>query len=44
VVGLPTRGQAGKWIAGVLAGLLVLAGFVAVRKPQEGSSAGDSAG
>jgi hypothetical protein len=34
VLGLPTRHQAGKWIAGVLAGLLVAAGFVAARRPR----------
>jgi len=34
VLGLPTRSQAGKWIAGVLAGLLVAAGFVATRRPR----------
>jgi hypothetical protein len=32
VLGLPARQQAGKWIAGVLAGLLVAAGFVAARR------------
>jgi len=34
VLGLPTRHQAGKWIAAVLAGLLVAAGFVAARRPR----------
>jgi hypothetical protein len=34
VLGLPTRHQAGKWIAGVLAGLLVAVGFVAARRPR----------
>jgi hypothetical protein len=39
VLGLPTRHQAGKWIAGVLAGLLVAAGFVAARRPRPESKA-----
>jgi hypothetical protein len=34
VLGLPTRRQAGKWIAGVLAGLIVAAGFVVARRPR----------
>jgi hypothetical protein len=34
VLGLPTRHQAGKWIAAILAGLLVAAGFVAARRPR----------
>jgi hypothetical protein len=32
VYGLPTRGQAGKWIAGILAALLVVGGVVAARR------------
>ena len=32
VYGLPTRGQTGKWIAGVLVALLVVAGVVTVRR------------
>jgi hypothetical protein len=35
VLGLPTRQHAGKWIAAVLAGLLVAAGFVASRRPRK---------
>ena len=34
VLGLPTRSQTGKWIVGILAGLLVTAGFVAARRPR----------
>ncbi len=34
VHGLPTHDQAGKWIAGVLVGLLILAGIVAASKPR----------
>jgi len=37
VLGLPTRQQTGKWVAGLLAGLLVLAGLVAVRRPRKAS-------
>jgi hypothetical protein len=35
VLGLPTRQQAGKWIAAVLAGLLVAGGVVASRRPRK---------
>jgi len=34
VQGLPTRDKTGKWIAGVLAALLVLGGVVALRRPR----------
>ena len=34
VLGLPTRSQTGKWIVGILAVLLVTAGFVAARRPR----------
>lgn len=44
VYGLPTRSQTGKSIAGVLAGLLVLAGVVAIRKPQRTNATGVSTG
>ena len=35
VLGLPTRQQTGKWVAGLLAGLLVLTGFVAALRPRK---------
>jgi hypothetical protein len=35
VLGLPTRHQAGKWIAAVLASLIVAAGFVTARRPRK---------
>jgi hypothetical protein len=35
VLGLPTRQQTGKWIAAVLAGLLVAGGVVASRRPRK---------
>jgi hypothetical protein len=41
VVGLPTRGQAGKWIAAVLACLIVVAGIVTARKPRRTIPAGE---
>ena len=44
VLGLPTRHQAGKWIAGMLAGLLVAAGFVASRRPRKVVALGGKAG
>jgi hypothetical protein len=37
VLGLPTRQQTGKWIAAVLAGLLVAGGVVASRRPRQTS-------
>lgn len=36
VTGLPRRPRAGKWVAGVLATLLVAAGVVALRRPRRG--------
>jgi hypothetical protein len=44
VLGLPTRHQTGKWIAGALAGLLVAAGFVTARRPREAVVRGGKAG
>ena len=44
VYGLPTRGQTGKWVVGILAGLLVAVGFVAARKPRRVVPAEGSAG
>ncbi|MBN2574984.1 MAG: hypothetical protein JXP73_10515 [Deltaproteobacteria bacterium] len=41
VVGLPTRGQTGKRIAGLLAGLLLVAGVVAARKPKATTTSGN---
>jgi hypothetical protein len=38
VYGIPTRGQAGKWIASVLVGLLVLAAVALARKPRQATS------
>jgi hypothetical protein len=38
VFGLPAREQTGKWIAGLLAGLLVLGGIVVARKPRSTKS------
>jgi hypothetical protein len=35
VYGLPTRGQTGKWIVGIVAALLVLAGVLASRRPRQ---------
>jgi hypothetical protein len=40
VLGLRTRPQAGKWIVGLLAGLIVAAGVVAARRPRLASKAG----
>ena len=44
VLGLPTRQQTGKWLAGVLAGLLVAAGLVAARRPRKTAALGGKAG
>ena len=44
VLGLPTRHQTGKWIAGVLAGLLVAGGMVAARRPRKAVAHGGKAG
>ena len=44
VYGLPTHGQTGKWIAGLLAGLLVAGGIVAVRRPRKAAAPGEHAG
>ncbi len=44
VLGLPTRDQTGKWIAAVLAGLLVAGGVVAARRPRKVVTPGNKAG
>jgi hypothetical protein len=44
VRGLPTHDQAGRWIAGVLVGLLILAGIVAAARPRGRMAVGDKAG
>jgi hypothetical protein len=41
VYGLPTRGQAGKWIAGILAALLVAGGVIAARRPRRPTPAAE---
>jgi hypothetical protein len=43
VYGLPTRSHTGQWIAGLLAGLVVVGGVVAARRPRKTAS-GESAG
>lgn len=40
VYGLPTRPQTGKWIVGVLSGLLVVAGVVMARRPRKPATEG----
>jgi hypothetical protein len=40
VYGLPTRGQAGKWIVGILSGLLVVAGVAMARRPRQPPTGG----
>ena len=44
VRGLPTREQAGKWIAAALAGLLVAAGIIGARRPRSSVAVGGKAG
>ena len=44
VRGLPTREQAGKWIAAALVGLLVAAGIMGARRPRSAVAVGDKAG
>jgi hypothetical protein len=44
VHGLPTHDQSGKWIVGVLAALLVLAGIAAVVRPRRPASVAHNAG
>jgi len=41
VTGLPTRGQAGKWITGILVTLLVAAGVIAARRPRRQAPAAE---
>lgn len=43
VHGLPTHDQVGKWIAGVLVALLIVAGGIAVRRPRGAVVVGDGA-
>jgi hypothetical protein len=44
VRGLPTHDRSGRWIAGVLVGLLILAGIVATARPRGRNSVADKAG
>jgi hypothetical protein len=44
VHGLPTHDQTGKWIAGVLVALLILAGVVALGRSRPSASVAQNAG